>query len=146
MSRVKFGRRRPLPHFDHAARLRVGRGKARFLIQRADAQHNATDMRSPGVDFPHTIPACQKCDVRDVHAKKRVCLRRLASWQFRRMGGWIWSKLWKRMYRLKKVRMERSGAKEFIHRRIASSVQKILTESGYGELADEDQNGLDLLD
>lgn len=50
------------------------------------------------------------------------------------------------MVRLQKVRMERSGAKEFIYGSIASSVQIILTEAGGGEVADEDRNGLDILD
>lgn len=146
MPGLKFSRHRPLQRFDHAAKLRVGRGKARRLLRRVNAQHKAPDMGGPKVDSQHTIPACNRCDLRDVHAKKRVCLRVLASSQFRRMGSWVCKALWKRMRRLQKVRTERSGAKEFIHRSIASSVQKILTDSGSSGLADEDGNGLELLD
>lgn len=147
MENLKISHRRPLPRFDHAARLRVGRGKARRLLQQANAKHTRNDMRSSGSPFT-CVQACQKCDLRDIHAKKRVCLRRVASRQFRQMGKWICNALLKRMLRLKKIRVEREMAKEFIHRSIASSVREILMETGTGagELCEEECNELDSLD
>jgi len=137
MKKLKISQHRPLPQFDDAARLRVGRGKARLLLRRANAQQNGSG-----------IQPCQRCDLRDIKAKKRVCLRRLASRQFRQMAKWILNALIDRMYRLKKMRVERETTKEYVHRSIASSVRVILNETGTGscELGQGPCNGLDSLD
>lgn len=150
MSTLKCGRRRPLPRFEKAARLRVERGKTRFLLQlqlrQTNAKHKSKNMRNCSPDFLHPITRCQMCNHHDIQVKRQACLRRLASHQFRRMNTWIGDALWKRLARLQKIRRERYWAKGFIGRSIALSVEAILTEAGRGKLAGEEVNELDVLD